>query len=487
MFASAPAARSTGTRSPNWIILICCLTIIADGYDLIVYGTVVPDLLAHKAWDLNPAEVGQIGSMALVGMMIGALVVGTLTDILGRRRVMIACLAWFSVMMPLTALAPNPEVFALMRFLTGLGLGGVVPTAIALNLEYSPERRRHFNNSLMYSGYSIGGVLAALLALWLLPISGFRSMFVVGAAPLLLVLPLAIRMLPESISYLVARGRLEEAEEYARMYGMPSPTAAAAAAAQDQDDQTAPGERSGLLDNLKALVSSRRLVTTLLVWAISVLGLLLVYGLNTWLPQFMRNAGYSMGSALTFLLVFSLGAVAGVIIAGALADRIGEKLVITCSFLLAAAAVLLFLTEPPTAPLLLIGALAGYGSNTQTLVNAFVGGLYPTRMRATALGWSLGVGRIGAIVGPTYGGWVLTRIEGGSLSSNWSFYAFAIPALIAALLTVLVPRQPRAVEVGPPRGGCCGRLTVTTRRASFSPCRGEEARTHPLGRHTTAE
>jgi AAHS family benzoate transporter-like MFS transporter len=181
---------------------------------------------------------------------------------------------------------------------------------------------------------------------------------------------------------------------------------------------------------------------TLLVWMISVIGLLLVFGLNTWLPQFMRNAGYSTGSALTFLLVFNLGAVVGVIIAGALADRLGEKLVITTSFCLAAVAVLLFITRPSTVPLLLVGALAGFGSNTQTLVNAFVGGLYPPAARATALGWSLGVGRIGGIIGPSYGGYVLTQVNEGSLGDNWVFYAFAAPALLGAALTVLVPREP---------------------------------------------
>ncbi|MBQ0825393.1 MFS transporter [Streptomyces tagetis] len=442
---SAPG--TTARRSTHWVLLICCLTVIFDGYDLIVYGTIVPDLLAYKEWDLTPSEVGHIGSLTLVGMLIGALGVGTITDVLGRRKVMIGCLIWFSVAMPITALAPDPGVFMLLRFITGLGLGGVVPTAIALTMEYSPEGRRQLNNSLMFSGYSVGGVLAALLALWLLPVAGFRAMFVVGVAPLFIVLPLALRMLPESIAYLTAKGRLDEAAMYARRFGVPGPgvpgpggeTAPAAPAAS-----AAPGKAAGVLDILRTLVGGQRLVMTLLVWAISIIGLLLVYGLNTWLPQFMRGAGYSMGSALTFLLVFNIGAVAGVIIAGALADRLGEKLVIACSFCLAAVAVCLFITKPSTLPLLMVGALAGFGSNTQTLVNAFVGGLYPPTARATALGWALGVGRIGGIIGPTYGGYVLTKVETGSLGDNWVFYAFAIPAVVAAALTVLVPRRPWA-------------------------------------------
>jgi AAHS family benzoate transporter-like MFS transporter len=111
------------------------------------------------------------------------------------------------------------------------------------------------------------------------------------------------------------------------------------------------------------------------------------------------------------------------------------------SFCVAAIAVLLFITKPATVPLLIIGAFAGFGSNTQTLVNAFIGGLYPPQARATALGWALGVGRIGAIIGPTYGGYILTQINAGTLTSHWTFYAFAIPAVLAAVLTALVPRN----------------------------------------------
>ncbi|WP_314176574.1 MFS transporter [Streptomyces winkii] len=144
------------------------------------------------------------------------------------------------------------------------------------------------------------------------------------------------------------------------------------------------------------------------------------------------------------------GAVIGVVLAGALADRLGEKPVISGAFGIAAVSVLLFSLEPPTVPLLLLGAVAGFGSNTQTLVNAFVGGRYPANARATALGWALGVGRVGAIVGPTYGGWILTEVNAGTLSAQWNFYAFAIPALVAAALILAVPRGSRPADGFPP-------------------------------------
>lgn len=421
-------------RSARWVLALCWATIVFDGYDLISFGTVLPSLLRYRPWGLNAAEAGQIGSLALVGMLIGALVVGTLTDLVGRRRIMLFCLVWFSVAMPLTGLAPNPTVFGLLRFVTGLGLGGIVPTAIALTIEYSPAARRQLHNAVMYSGYSVGGVLAAVLALIVLPSGGFRAMFFIGAAPLILVVPLAYRLLPESVAFLTARGRIDEARHYAGRYGIELPQAAPPQAAKQVQR----------FDSVRALFSGTYLRASLLFWLISLIGLLLVYGLNTWLPALLQRSGYSMASSLTFLLVFNVGAVIGVIAAAALADRVGERIVICGAFIIATASLLLFLTHPSVGPLLVLAAVAGFGANTQTLVNAFVGGYYPAAARATALGWALAVGRIGGIIGPTYGGLIVTAVQNGALAPSWNYLAFAIPAILAVGFVLLVPRSGRA-------------------------------------------
>ncbi|WP_067461172.1 MFS transporter [Actinomadura macra] len=430
-FTDSGLERARGARR---VLAICWITVVFDGYDLISYGTVVPSLLRHKAWDLNAAEVGQIGSLALVGMLIGALVVGTLTDLVGRRRIMLCCLVWFSVAMPLTGLAPNPEIFGLLRFVTGLGLGGVVPTAIALMIEYAPPARRQLYNALMFSGYSAGGVLAALLALAVLPSGGFRVMFYFGAAPLLLVVPVAYRLLPESAAFLAARRGAE-----------PAAVPQAAGVAVDTTGSTR------RFESIRCLFSRQNLLSTLLFWVISLLGLLLLYGLNTWLPELMRDNGYSMGSSLTFLLVFNIGAVVGVIAAAALADRVGERAVVCGAFGVAAVSVLLFATRPSVAPLLVLTAVAGFGANSQTMVNALVGGHYPPAARATALGWALAVGRIGAIIGPVFGGLIVTAVRNGVLGPDWYFFAFAIPAVIAAGLVLLIPRRGVTTSAHPAR------------------------------------
>jgi AAHS family benzoate transporter-like MFS transporter len=422
------------------VVAICFATIIFDGYDLIVYGAVVPSLLEYRAWGLTPPEAGVIGSYALIGMLIGALVVGTITDIVGRRKIMLFCISWFSLAMGLCALAPSPELFGLFRFIAGLGLGGVIPTAIALTVEYSPPGRRNLNNALMFSGYSVGGILSALLAIALVPAFGWRVMFWIGLAPLVLILPLAYKFLPESVGFLLAKGRREEALEYARRFDLPIDLATDAA--QETAGESPAG---GGLGVLARLFSRGYVAATLLFWAASFIGLLLVYGLNTWLPQLMREAGYPLGSALSFLLVLNLGAILGAISASFFADRFGSKPVTGLAFLAAAVSTFLLSFQLPSLALYALVAVAGFGTiGTQILVNAYVATHYPAGNRATALGWSLGVGRLGAILGPAFGGIVLAS----GLGFEWNFYAFAIPALLGALVVLLVPRSPAAEQHG---------------------------------------
>lgn len=424
------SSRATRTSSRSLVIALCCATIIIDGYDLIVYGTVLPSLLDGSAeWTLSKAETGRIGAYALVGMLFGAMMIGTITDLIGRRRIMLGCITWFTAAMALAAIAPTPELFGFTRFIAGLGLGGVVPTAIALTIEYADPRHRSRTNALMFCGYSIGGIAAALTAIAVIPQLGWRAMFWVGVGLGAVLLPLAWRMLPESASFLLARGRADEAQQLADRFGLTLEEPAPAS------DGTSHG-----LSTLKALFASRFLAGTLLFWLGTGVGLLLVYGLNTWLAQIMREAGYPMGSALAFLLVLNLGAIVGTPLLGALADRVGSKPVTAGMFLVAAACIFLLSFELPSVLLFtLVGVAGACTIGTTILVNAYTANFYPAHMRATGLGWALGVGRLGAILGPIYGAFILD--SGWGLDAN--FYAFAAPALVGAAAMLLVPSVQR--------------------------------------------
>src|ERR687894_1566917 len=207
MTADAGGGRSGLSSASGWVAALCWVAVALDGFDLVVLGAVTPALLEYEPWGLTPPQVGAITSYGLVGMMIGALGIGTLTDVIGRRKAILISVVVFSVFTGLCALAPSPAIFGALRFLAGLGLGGLIPTAAALVLEYAHLRRGSSSITFMMTGYHVGGVLTALLAIPILPSLGWRAMFVIGALPALVLIPLMLRYLPESTSFLVARGR----------------------------------------------------------------------------------------------------------------------------------------------------------------------------------------------------------------------------------------------------------------------------------------
>jgi AAHS family benzoate transporter-like MFS transporter len=388
-------------------VALCFGAIVFDGYDLIVYGSAVPALLQYQPWGLTPAQAGVIGSYALFGMFLGAIASGTLTDLIGRRRLFIASLTWFSLMMVLVATAPDPWSLGLFRFLAGLGFGGIPPTAIALVVEIAPAARRHLINGLMLCGFPIGGVLAALLAILLLEPAGFRTLFAVGALPLVTLVPLAIWLLPESPSFERRRG--------------------------------AGRTRGGVAQ----LVKGRAAAATALFVVANFCGFLLVFGLNTWLPQLMRGAGYELGSALAFLLVLNVGAIAGGLGGSALADRYGSRWVATVLFAAAVLALALIAVPLPTVVLYLLVFVAGAATTgNQIVVYGYVAAHYPPARRATALGLSSGIGRLGAVTGPLLGGSLLAA----GFGLGWNVGVFALVAVVGAVACALVPRpvEPQA-------------------------------------------
>ncbi len=414
-----------------WVVVLCWVAVAIDGFDLVVLGAATPALLDYEPWGLTASGVGLIASYGLVGMMIGALSIGAVSDVIGRRKAVVFSVASFSFFTALLAVAPSPEVFGLLRFLAGLGLGGLIPTAAALVSEYAGIRRGGSSITFMMTGYHVGGVLTALIAIPLLPTLGWRAMFVVGALPALVLVPLMVKNLPESPNFLIARGRRAEAEELAARHGITLPREEIR-----EENRTSSGGRFGAL---KTLFSGGFLIGTLAFSVASFMGLLLVYGLNQWLPTIMRDAGYAMGAALAFLLVLNVGAVIGLLVAGPVSDRYGSKVV--CAGWFALAAVFLFLLSVPM-PLVLtyvaVGLTGVWVFSAQVLLYAYVCKHYPTSSRGTALGWAAGIGRVGAICGPLFGG----LLVGAGLAVPWGFYAFAIVGVAGAIFISVVPGSP---------------------------------------------
>ena len=407
------------TRFHWMVVALCALLLIFDGYDLFIYGVVLPVLMAE--WGLTPVQAGALGSYALFGMMFGAFIFGPLADRIGRKKGIAICFVLFSLATFLNGFAKTPTEFGIFRFIAGLGCGGLMPNAVALMNEYAPKRARSTLVALMFSGYSLGGMLSAGLGIYVLPRFGWQAMFYAAAVPLLL-LPLILWKLPESVGFLVRQGKDKEARD---MLARVNPDVKIGAEVQLVATD-AKGAGVPMLD----LVKDGRAAGTIMIWLAFFCCLLMVYALGSWLPKLMAGAGYSLGSSLSFLLALNFGGMAGAIAGGWLGDRFSLPKVVLAFFAVGTVAIALLGFNSPMPLLYLLIFIAGATTiGTQILLYANTAQFYPLVMRSTGLGWASGVGRTGAIVGPLLGGSLLAA----ALPLKLNFVAFAVPGLVAAL------------------------------------------------------
>ncbi|OTG55277.1 aromatic acid/H+ symport family MFS transporter [Acinetobacter sp. ANC 4204] len=410
----------------HWSVLIWCLLIIIfDGYDLVIYGVALPLLM--QEWGLSAVQAGLLASTALFGMMFGAMSFGTLSDKLGRKKTIMICVAIFSGFTFLGAFASNPIEFGILRFLAGLGIGGVMPNVVALMTEYAPKRIRSTLVAVMFSGYAIGGMTSALLGAWLVTDYGWKIMFYIAIIPFL-ALPILWKFLPESLMFLTKKGETEKVREIVRKI---SPE-------QDIQLETTFKLNDAVAGDdapLKALFQQGRTFSTMMFWVAFFMCLLMVYALGSWLPKLMIQAGYSLGASMIFLFALNIGGMVGAIGGGALADRFHLKPVLTTMFTVGAIALILLGFNSPQMVLYTLIAIAGAATiGSQILLYTFVAQFYPTAVRSTGMGWASGIGRIGAIVGPVLTGALLTF----ELPHQMNFLVIAIPGVIAALAVFMV-------------------------------------------------
>ncbi|MCG2620923.1 aromatic acid/H+ symport family MFS transporter [Arthrobacter sp. I2-34] len=345
---------------------------------------------------------GAIGSYGLFGMMVGAILFGILADRFGRKRMLIISIILFSVATALCAAAPGPVAFSVLRALGGLGIGGILPSIIAMLTDYAPKNRASSLVAVVMCFFSVGGILAAFVAMLLLPAFGWHSVYWVAAVPLL-ALPFMTKYFLDSPAMLLEQQRFEDLR--AALSKVNGQTAIPAAAEFTGLQEKEPGSPVG------ALFKNRRALGTLMIWAAFFMCLLMVNGLTTWLPKLMVEAGYAMGSSLTFMIVLNVGAIIGTLVLGRLADKWGVKKVLVPMFIVSAVSLALLGFGNNMAVLLLLVAITGACTmGSQNISYAFVSQYYPSFMRSTAIGLASGVGRMGAIVGPMFGG-VLPHAE----------------------------------------------------------------------------
>ena len=427
-------------RTVVWVVALATMGLLFDGYDLVVYGAVVSTFLRDPSHigTVTPVMAGVLGSYALVGVLVGALLAGAVGDILGRRKVMLTSYAWFSVGMALTAMTTNTTMFGWMRFFTGLGVGALVATTAALVSEYAPKGKKNLCNAISNGGIPLGSLLSALLAILLMDKIGWRGMFGIGALPLVTLLPLAYFKMPESVAWLASRGRMEEARALSERTGIPIPEVVVPAVV----GKVAPvnEDKAGFA----GLFNGSYIFPTIILGLMSATGLMLVYSLNTWLPELMLRAGFNAKGSLSFLLVLNGGSLFGALLASRAADRFGPKPVVASCFAIGAVALVLLTLGFPLAALLVIVAVVGLGtSGTQTLIYGFVANYYRTNVRAAGVAWCAGFGRLGGIGGPMLGSFLISA----SIALDSIFYVLAGLGILGVVLTLLVPMSRSAHEV----------------------------------------
>ncbi len=417
------------------VAVLCAAVVFMDGFDAQAIGYVAPTL--SKAWSLKPGELGPVFAAGLFGLMLGALAFSPLADRIGRKPVIVFCTLWFGVASLLTVTAESTTGLLVWRFITGLGLGGAMPNPIALTCEYAPQRSRATMIMVMFIGFSLGSAVGGAIAAQLVPSYGWQSVFWLGGIFPLLLAPVLIFWLPESIRLLALKGTRNE--YVARLISAINPVL-----------RFAPGTRFIAPEEhpegfpVEHLFTEGRALATILIWVMFFTNLLVIYFCATWLPTVINDTGVSVRLAVIATALFQVGGIVGTLVLAVLIERFGPYRVLAGAYF-AAAILIAAIGQAGSAIELVIPAVFGAGFcvvGAQIGANALTATFYPTFIRSTGVGWALGIGRIGSIIGPLLGGMML--------SLQWHiptiFLAGAVPVLIAGCAVLAMGQLPRIAK-----------------------------------------
>lgn len=429
----------------QWRVIICCfLVVMMDGFDTAAIGFIAPAIREH--WQLTAADLAPLFGAGLLGLTAGALLCGPLSDKLGRKRVIEWCVALFGLFSLLSAFSPNLETLIVLRFLTGLGLGGAMPNTITMTSEYLPSRRRGALVTLMFCGFTLGSALGGIVSAQLVAVIGWHGILVLGGVlPLVLFFGL-LAALPESPRWLVRRQR-PQAQIIRTVSAMTGERYDETEFWLDEPAATQKG-------SISQLFAGRQLTITLMLWVVFFMSLLIIYLLSSWMPTLLNHRGIDLQHASWVTAAFQVGGTLGALLLGVLMDKFNPFWVLAVSYALGAVCIVMIgLSENG----LWLMALAIFGtgigiSGSQVGLNALTATLYPTQSRATGVSWSNAIGRCGAIVGSVSGGMMMAM----NFSFDTLFFVIAVPAAISAvmltLLTLVVRQSSRVPESQPVMG-----------------------------------
>ena len=408
------------------VIALLALLLVTDGFGTQSMGFVAP--VITKAWALKKGAITAAVTTGLVGVMLGACGVTPIADRIGARRILVVCAIAYGGLMAGTALVTDLSGLAWMRLFTGLALGGAMPAAIALVSEYSPSRLRAMLVTVAVCGFSVGGALGGLANTLLIARHGWPSVFLVGGIVPIVLAPLLYLWLPESLPRVLAGKASDRAMAAVRRIAPHwSPPAAA------------PVEAPARHFPVVGLFQDGFAVPTVLIWILYFMNLMVLYTLSQMLPTIITDAGMPLSTASFATSFYQLGGIAGALVFSYLCDRFGSRLILPAIFIGTSVFCLLIGVAGHDTGLV-VGAATTVGVfviGGQAVANAFVGNFYGSHIRATGIGWALGMGRLGAIVGPV----IIGALHGAGARPQTLFELCAIPGLFAAAATWFVARN----------------------------------------------
>jgi AAHS family 4-hydroxybenzoate transporter-like MFS transporter len=411
------------------VYALCGAAVFVEGFDTQAIGYVAPVL--SRNWGLKPGALGPVFAAGLLGLALGAFLFAPLADLFGRRPIVLWSTLSFGLLTVVTGFCQDIETMLVVRLLTGLGLGAAMPNAIALTAEYSPQRSRATAVTLLMCGFGLGAATGGLVAAQILERAGWPAVFYSGGALTLLLVPLLVASLPESIRFLALAP--VKATQLAATLTRIDPTLDFRQIAFTQEPL------HGTMRRVRDLFATGRARLTVLLWVVYFMSLLDLYLLANWLPTVLHAAGLSVGTAAVASAMLQIGGIVASFLLGPLVDRFGAFRVLPVVYVFGAICIAM-IGYAGNAVALIFTTVFGAGFaivGAQNCNNAVASSLYPTEARATGIGWALAIGRIGSIVGPTIGGLMLAF----EVSITHVLLASAGPALVAAAAYLTMGQQ----------------------------------------------
>ncbi|MBR0724675.1 MFS transporter [Bradyrhizobium manausense] len=420
------------------ILALCGWIALLDGFDTQAIAYVAP--VIAEQWGIAMAGFGPIFGAGLAGLAVGAFVLSPAADRFGRKSVILLSVLLFGIFALVTARATTLNELLVFRFLTGLGLGGAMPNIVALTSEYAPKRMRALLIAIMFCGFPLGSTIGGLISAPLIGAFGWQAVFVVGGVLPLLTLIVLFVWLPESIRYLLTRDVADQ--RIAKLLARLDPGISATAPTR----YVVHGSQASGFPVTKLLAEGRASMTVLL-WIAFFMNLLVMYFLVNWMPSLLKASGLPLNIAILSTAVLNAGGVVGAIVLGRFVDRLDPYLVLGGAYSASALFIAGIAFGSANVWTLMISTfLAGFGVvGAQIGMNALAAGLYPTEIRSTGVGWALGVGRIGSIIGPVAGGVLL----GFGWTAQSVVLTAAAPALLAGLAVIALRRREPSLKLVP--------------------------------------